>query len=286
MSTAPVTSVGVVGAGTMGIGIAYVFAAAGCDVTLVEPDADRRAAARGAIVGRAERMEEQGRLESDRASHVSDTVDTAESVSDLATGLDLVVEAVPEILELKHSVLRAIEEREPKLLGTNTSALGIASLATVLARPETFIGMHFFNPVWTMPLLELIRGANTSDATVALTQRIGEFIGKDTILVNDIPGFATSRLGVALGLEAIRMVEDGVASPEDIDRAMVLGYRHPMGPLRLTDLVGLDVRLHIARGLSESLGPRFTPPQLMIDMVERGDIGKKSGQGFFDWSGK
>lgn len=286
MSTVPVTTVGVVGAGTMGIGIAYVFAAAGCEVTLVEPDAERRAAARAAIVGRAERMEERGSLESDRAGHVSDTVETASAISELASGLDLVVEAVPEILDLKHSVLRSIEAREPKLLGTNTSALGIASLATGLARPETFIGMHFFNPVWTMPLLELIRGAHTSEATVELTQRIGEFIGKDTILVNDVPGFATSRLGVALGLEAIRMVEDGVASPEDIDRAMVLGYRHPMGPLRLTDLVGLDVRLHIARGLSESLGPRFTPPQLMIDMVERGDIGKKSGQGFFDWSAK
>ena len=286
MSGTPVSTVGVVGGGTMGVGIAYVFSAAGCEVTLVEPDDARRAAARAAVLERAEKYEERGRLAGEDASHVADTLETAATASELPAGMDLVVEAVPEIVGLKHQVLQEIEVREPALLGTNTSALGIGLLTEPLARPDRFIGMHFFNPVWSMPLLELIRGASTSDDTVARTEAAGRLIGKETILVADVPGFATSRLGVMLGLEAVRMLDDGVASAEDIDRAMALGYRHPMGPLRLTDLVGVDVRLHIAEQLSESLGPRFTPPQLMRDMVERGDLGRKSGRGFFDWSGE
>lgn len=284
MSQKPVQDVGVVGAGTMGIGIAYVFAVAGCDVTVVEPDAERRDAARTEIISRAEKAEEQGRITSEAASHVSDTLQMVAEVDHLAMNADLVVEAIPEVLELKHKVLRQIEARSPKLLGTNTSALSIGSLAAPLQHPERLIGMHFFNPVWSMKLLELITGADTSAQTVAAVQEVGAFIGKETILVADVPGFATSRLGVLLGLEAIRMVQDGVASAADIDQAMVLGYRHPMGPLHLTDLVGIDVRMHIATQLSESLGPRFTPPQLMKDMVERGDLGKKTGRGFFEWN--
>lgn len=283
MSDLPVSTVGVVGGGTMGIGIAYVFSAAGCQVTIVEPDEQRRSAARDAVIARAEKSEERGKLASEDASHVSDTLDVAGDASELPTGMDLIVEAVPEVIDLKHEVLAGIEAREPALLGTNTSALGIGLLAEPLERPERFIGMHFFNPVWSMPLLELIRGDATSEETITKVEEIGRFIGKETILVKDVPGFATSRLGVMLGLEAIRMLEDGVASAEDIDRAMMLGYRHPMGPLQLTDLVGVDVRLHIATQLSESLGSRFAPPQLMKDMVERGDLGRKSGRGFFEW---
>lgn len=284
MSDQPVSTVGVVGGGAMGVGIAYVFSAAGCEVTIVEPDDDRRAAAGATVVERAEKYEARGKLASEDASHVSDTLEVAADVAELPTGMDLIVEAVPEVIDLKHTVLASIEAREPALLGTNTSALGIGSLAAPLKRPDRFIGMHFFNPVWAIPLLELITGADTSAETVARVEEIGRFIGKETILIKDVPGFATSRLGVMLGLEAVRMAEDGVASAEDIDRAMALGYRHPMGPLRLTDLVGVDVRLHIATQLSESLGPRFNPPQLMKDMVERGDLGRKSGRGFFDWN--
>lgn len=277
-------TVGVVGGGTMGIGIAYVFAAAGSTVTIVEPDEQRRSSLRQQIVARAEKSVARGKLTPESAAHVADTLRAVADIDDLDTDLDLVVEAVPEIVDLKHSVLMKIEAREPKLIGSNTSALAIGLLAQALKHPDRFIGMHFFNPVWAMPLLELIAGDHTSDETVAAAQALGAQIQKETILVRDVPGFATSRLGVALGLEAIRMVEDGVASAEDIDRAMVLGYRHPMGPLRLTDLVGVDVRFHIATQLSESLGPRFEPPQLMREMVERGDLGQKTGRGFFDWS--
>lgn len=283
MNERPLSTVGVIGAGTMGVGIAYVFAEAGCEVTIVEPDAERSAAALHSIAGRADRLEQSGRLDAEHATQVRVSVRTVTGIDALPTGLDLIVEAVPEIVELKHTVLSEAESREPTLLASNTSALGIALLARPLQRPQKLIGMHFFNPVWSMPLLELIKGKDTSLETVAAVERIGTFIGKETIVVNDVPGFATSRLGVAIGLEAIRMVEDGVASPADIDRAMELGYRHPMGPLRLTDLVGLDVRLHIARQLSQSLGARFDPPQLLVDKVDRGEIGKKSGRGFFEW---
>jgi 3-hydroxybutyryl-CoA dehydrogenase len=282
--TAPISRVGVIGAGTMGVGIAYVFAEAGCTVTIAEPEVVRAAAAAAAIGDRAEKLHSQDRLTSSQAEHLRSAISTVADVDELPSRLDLIVEAVPETLELKSAVLQAAEVREPAMLATNTSALSIAVLAGSLSRPETLVGLHFFNPVWSMPLLEIVRHPANREETIAAAQAIGAQIGKQTILVRDHPGFATSRLGVAVGLEAIRMLEDGVASAEDIDQAMVLGYRHPMGPLRLTDLVGLDVRLHIAHQLAESLGPRFTPPQLLIDKVAAGDLGKKSGRGFFDWS--
>lgn len=286
MNLSPVSTVGVIGAGTMGVGIAYVFAEAGCEVYLVEPDEPRSAAALQTIAERADRLAQAGRLPSEQSVRIKAAVTAVAHIGSLPRDLDLIVEAVPEIAKLKHAVLTEAESREPAILATNTSALGIALLGENLTRPERLIGMHFFNPVWSMPLLELIKGRGTLTTTVEAAERIGAFIGKETIVVNDVPGFATSRLGVAIGLEAIRMVEDGVASPADIDRAMELGYRHPMGPLRLTDLVGLDIRLHIARQLSQSLGARFDPPQLLVDKVDRGEMGKKSGRGFFEWKQK
>lgn len=282
----PVSAVGVIGAGTMGVGIAYVFAQAGCAVTVVEPDRTRAAAAHQAIVARANRLRAENRLTAEAAERIRDSIATVESVDDLPMGLDLIVEAVPEDLDLKQSILAAAEHREPAMLASNTSALSISQLAKSLRRPQGLVGLHFFNPVWTMPLLEIVRGSASPDDAIDTARDIGRLIGKETIVVRDCPGFATSRLGVALGLEAIRMLEDGVASAEDIDRAMALGYRHPMGPLRLTDLVGLDVRLHIARQLADSLGARFTPPQLLIDKVAAGDLGKKSGRGFYDWDAR
>ncbi|HJT94188.1 MAG TPA: 3-hydroxyacyl-CoA dehydrogenase family protein [Mycobacterium sp.] len=285
MSVPNISTVGVVGAGTMGVGIVYVFAEAGCAVTVAEPDHARAAGAQKAVIARADKLQDQGRLTSEQADHIRTAVAVVESVEALPSQLDLVVEAVPEDLELKQSILGAAENREPKLLATNTSALSISSIAKSLRHPQNLIGLHFFNPVWSMPLLEIVRGSDTPAEAVETARQIGRLIGKETIVVRDFPGFATSRLGVALGLEAIRMLEDEVADAEDIDRAMVLGYRHPMGPLRLTDLVGLDVRLHIARQLSESLGPRFAPPQLLIDKVAAGQLGKKSGRGFFEWGG-
>jgi 3-hydroxybutyryl-CoA dehydrogenase len=281
-----VSAVGVIGAGTMGVGIAYVFAQAGCSVTVVEPDPTRAAAAHQTIVARAHRLGAENRLPAVTAERIRETVATVGSVDDLPMGLDLIVEAVPEDLELKQSILAAAEYREPVMLASNTSALSISRMAKSLRRPHGLIGLHFFNPVWTMPLLEIVRGSASPDDAIDTARDIGRLIGKETIVVRDCPGFATSRLGVALGLEAIRMLEDDVADADDIDRAMVLGYRHPMGPLRLTDLVGLDVRLHIARQLADSLGPRFTPPQLLIDKVAAGELGKKVGRGFYDWDAR
>lgn len=269
----------------MGVGIAYVFAEAGCDcVVIADSDRSRADHARETIASRADKLLHQGRLEPESVEHIASSVSTVGSVEGLPIDLDLIIEAVPENLELKLDVLAAAERREPVMLATNTSALSISRLADALRRPANLIGLHFFNPVWTMPLLEIVCGTATSDDTVTAAREIGDYLKKETIVVRDVPGFATSRLGLALGLEAIRMLEDNVASAADIDRAMELGYRHPMGPLRLTDLVGLDVRLHIAEQLSASLGPRFAPPRLLIDKVAAGELGKKSGRGFFDWS--
>lgn len=276
--------VGVIGAGTMGVGIAYVFAEAGCLVSIVEPDQARAGAARTTIAARADKLMSQGRLSAEQARDVKLRVSVAGSIEALPAHLGLVIEAVPEDFELKRSVLAQAEAREPALLATNTSALSIGQLGASLRQPGRLVGLHFFNPVWSMPLLEIVRSAANAAELIDTAQHIGTLVGKDTIVVHDHPGFATSRLGVALGLEAIRMLEDGVASAADIDQAMVLGYRHPMGPLRLTDLVGLDVRLHIAQHLADSLGPRFSPPQLLIDKVANGQLGKKTGTGFFEWN--
>ena len=234
----------VVGAGTMGLGIAYVAAGAGYAVELVTLRA---------------------------------------GLAEVAEGPDVIVEAVPERLDLKRAVLREAAARQPALLGSNTSSIPIADLAEGLDRPANFLGLHFFNPVWAMALLEIVVGPATAPQTTEAAVALAGRLGKDPVVVRDMPGFATSRLGVTLGLEAIRMVADGVASPVDIDKAMVLGYRHPVGPLELTDLVGLDVRLDIARTLQAAYGDRFAPPPLLAEMVAAGKLGKKSGQGFYRW---
>jgi 3-hydroxybutyryl-CoA dehydrogenase len=199
---------------------------------------------------------------------------------------DMVIEAVPEIPDLKQSIFADLDRLAPAhaILGTNTSSLSIADIAAATSRPEQVIGMHFFNPVPIMKLLELVRHDSTSNATVAAAEAAGVAMGKTTILVKDVPGFATSRLGVVLGNEAIRMLADGVASAADIDTAMVLGYKHPMGPLKLTDLVGLDVRRDILLNLQRSFNDdRYAPHPLLEEMVAKGHLGQKSGQGFFEW---
>ena len=196
----------------------------------------------------------------------------------------VLVEAVPERLDLKRDVLAAAEAHATRRCSaSNTSSIAIGELAAGLPAPERFIGLHFFNPVWAMALLEIVVGPATAAETTAAAVALAGRLGKDPIVVRDMPGFATSRLGVALGLEAIRMVDDGVASAADIDKAMMLGYRHPMGPLELTDVVGLDVRLDIARTLQAAYGDRFAPPPLLIEMVAAGKLGRKSGQGFYTW---
>ncbi len=273
----------VLGGGTMGAGIAYVFALNGFDVDVVDPSEAGRDGCLRLVTHVADRAAERGVLESVDRDLLTKRVCIQDSLDTVQPNPLLLVEAVPEDFELKSATLNRAEHLHPTVLASNTSSISITSLATQLAHPEIFIGMHFFNPVWSNPLVEIVVGAKTSTETVTKTKDLVDIIDKESITVEDSPGFASSRLGIALGLEAIRMVSEGVASAADIDRAMELGYRHPMGPLRLTDLVGLDVRLGIARNLAQAYGPRFDPPQLLIDMVGRGDLGKKSGRGFFDW---
>ncbi|MFC8846698.1 MULTISPECIES: 3-hydroxyacyl-CoA dehydrogenase family protein [unclassified Micromonospora] len=273
----------VVGAGTMGLGIAYVAAGAGYRVELVEVDPGRATAA-GARLGELwERAVQRGKLTADAAAANRERLTLRGSVGEVVPGPDVLVEAVPERLDLKRAVLHDAAALRPALLGSNTSSIAIAELAAGLDRPERFLGLHFFNPVWAMALLEVVVGPATADETTAAAVALAGRLGKDPVVVRDLPGFATSRLGVTLGLEAIRMVADGVASPADIDKAMVLGYRHPVGPLELTDLVGLDVRLDIARTLQAAYGDRFAPPPLLAEMVAEGKLGRKSGQGFYRW---
>ncbi len=277
--------VGVIGAGTMGTGITYAFAAKGCATTGGEPDPARVEALRRTLSEVARDGVARGRLAEDVAAGLADGVACVADVAGLPLGLDLVIESVPESAELKRTVLAAAEKREPAVLATNTSTLSIDGLAGELARPGTFLGMHFFNPVWSLALVEVIRGAATTENTLQRALDAVGAIGKQAAVVRDMPGFATSRLDTTTALEAIRMVEQGVGGPADIDRAIRLAYRHPVGPLLLCDIVGLDVRLDTARSLERALGQRFSPPALLVDMVARGELGQKSGRGFYRWDG-
>ena len=278
------SAMAVIGAGTMGVGIAHRFAANGFVVHVVDLDLETATAAVERIAGTLDTAVERGKLDAADGAAAIARLHPAAGVEAVPSGLDVVIEAVIEDVTLKQGILVAAEARDPKILASNTSSISIDQLAEVLEAPETFAGMHFFNPVWAMPLVEVVRGTATSDQTMSGIAALVKALGMEQAVVNDAPGFATSRLGVLVGIEAIRMVEQGVASPQDIDTAMRLGYRHPMGPLMLGDLVGLDVRLKIAEHLASVYGERFEPPALLRAMVDRGDLGKKSGRGFYDWS--
>jgi len=273
----------VVGGGTMGVGIAYVYAVAGWVTWVVEPDDGRTALMRKILSDAAQGGAKRGKLSAQQVAQVEQGITRVGAVADLPAGLDLVVESVPERLALKQQVLAQVAAVDPRLIATNTSALSVNELAGSVREASRFLGMHFFNPVWSLPMVEIIRGDQTSEASLALAREFAESTGKTTITVRDVPGFATSRLDLIASLEAMRMLQDGVASAEDIDRAMVVAYRHPMGPLRLSDIVGLDVRLDIARNLRTALGERYAPPRILQEMVARGELGQKSGKGFFDW---
>ena len=270
--------VGVIGGGRMGAGIAQVFAELGSIVTLAEA-ADQKAALVRVETGLA-RAHERGKLDADPADILA-RVSTVAGPEGLPADLDLIVEAVPEIPSLKVEVLALVDKAAGPntVIASNTSSISIAELGAALSDPSRFIGMHFFNPVPASTLVEVVRAPATAAEVVVRVQGWVSLLGKTDVLVNDSPGFATSRLGVMLGLEAIRMLEEGVADAESIDRAMELGYKHPMGPLRSTDLVGLDVRLAIAEHLASTLGERFAPPQLLRDQVARGELGRKTGKG-------
>jgi len=278
--------VGVVGGGRMGAGIAHAFLAVGCDITLLEADPVSAEAA-------AARIEKSIRTAIERGSvteswpAVSSRLRVVVVLDDLADR-KLVIEAVPENIELKADVLTAVERSVTQdcVLATNTSSLSIDTLAGALEAPQRFIGLHFFNPVPTSDLVEIVNGAQTDPQLRTDAVDWVNGLGKAAVSVRDSPGFATSRLGVAIALEAMRMLEEGVASAEDIDTAMKLGYKHPVGPLALTDIVGLDVRLDIARHLARTLGRRFEPPAVLQDLVAHGHTGRKSGRGFYDYESK
>lgn len=275
----------VVGLGTMGGGIAQVLLQAGYGVTGVEDAAAHAEAGRARVQAGLDKAVEKGKLAGADAQQMASRFSVATDVAVACAGATLVVEAISEDLAAKQALLRTVEGAvaPETLLGSNTSSLSITAMASALKHPQRLVGMHFFNPVPVMGLVEVVRGERTTDATVARTLELVAALHKEPIVVQDSPGFATSRLGIILGLEAMRMLEEGVASAADIDKAMELGYRHPMGPLKLTDLVGLDVRLAIAEHLWREVGEQFRPPKILRRLVRAGKLGKKSGSGFYTY---
>lgn len=276
-------TVGVLGGGRMGAGIAHAFLLAGARVRLVERDEESAEAARGRVLTSIENSVRRGYLVEPRPVIDSFAVHTDPTTFMSA---DLVIEAVPEDRTLKAEALSQIERivATEAVLATNTSSISIDELAASLERPERFLGLHFFNPVPASALVEIVVGSRTERPVVDAAREWIATLRKTPVVIRDSPGFASSRLGVLLGLEAIRMLQEGVGDAADIDAAMELGYRHPMGPLRTTDVVGLDVRLGIAAELARELGPRFEPPRLLRQMVDAGKLGRKSGEGFYVWN--
>jgi 3-hydroxybutyryl-CoA dehydrogenase len=285
--TTPET-VAVLGAGTMGHGIAQVAAQAGHRVLLHDPSPEALSQGMKRVEANLEKGVELGKVDPATRDRALDRILPVDSLEDAVGSATLVIEAAPERLELKQAIFQAVEAvaDASTLLASNTSSLSVDLIADGLERPERVLGLHFFNPVHIMALVEVVHGPRTDPAVLDRAVAFARGLGKEPIVVKDSPGFASSRLGVALGLEAIRMLEEGVASAEDIDRAMELGYRHPMGPLRLTDLVGLDIRLGIAEYLYETLGQdHFRPPELLRRRVGEGKLGRKTGEGFYRWDG-
>ncbi|MBI5489880.1 MAG: 3-hydroxyacyl-CoA dehydrogenase family protein [Deltaproteobacteria bacterium] len=276
----------VLGAGTMGRGIAQTAAAAGIDVTLHDLSPDLLHTALDAICATLDEAVDRRKFSPVFRDVILDRIHPVADFAAAVAAVDLAIESVPEFLPLKLEIFRRLDAAAPPaaILATNTSALPVAEIAAVTSRPDRVLGLHFFNPVPLMPLLEVVRTEATAHQTIDTAVSLAYRLAKQPIVVRDSPGFATSRLGLAIGLEAMRMLEQGVAAAEDIDRAMTLGYRHPLGPLRLTDLVGLDVRLAVAEHLYQTLGTdTFRPPEILRRLVAAGMLGKKAGEGFYRW---
>ncbi|MBI2388219.1 MAG: 3-hydroxybutyryl-CoA dehydrogenase [Deltaproteobacteria bacterium] len=279
-------TIAILGAGTMGNGIAQVCAGVGASVKLYDVDAARVEKGRAQIRAGLDKLVAKGKTTAAEVDRILGAIAPVTDIAAAAEGASMVIEAIPEDMALKVEVFRKVIAAAPAdaLLGSNTSSLSITDLGARIGAADRTIGVHFFNPVPVMELLEIVRGVSTSESTVERARAFAKTIGKTAILVNDTPGFATSRLGVLLGAEAMRMLETGVASAGDIDRGMELGYRHPMGPLKLTDLVGLDVRLAILEHLQREIGEQFRPPTILRKLVRAGYLGKKTGRGFYVWT--
>ena len=286
-SIEPPCPIAVIGAGTMGHGIAQVAAVAGFTVHLTDTRAEALNTARTRIADNLSGALQRGKLSREDADAALRRITTSPDLRAAVQTARLIIEAVVEDIGVKRAIFAAIGGLAPAdaIVATNTSALSIASIAEAAREPARVVGMHFFNPVHIMKLVEIVAHTNADSECVSAAADFAQQLGKTPIVVRDSPGFASSRLGVTLGLEAMRMVQEGVASAKDIDTAMELGYGHPMGPLRVSDLVGLDVRLHIAEYLHRELkAPHFEPPRILREKVAKGELGKKSGRGFYDWS--
>ena len=285
MNAAAIEKGVVLGAGTMGRGIAQVLAMCGAESLLVDLDEAVLEAAYDGVIQNLDKGVERGKLNEQQRGETLARLSTSTDLAAALAGAQVVIEAVPESMDLKRKIFAQLGELcgPEVLLATNTSSLAISQIAAAATHPERVVGMHFFNPVHIMKLVEVVRAEESTPEAVETAVELARRMGKEPITVTDSPGFASSRLGLAIGLEAIRMLESGVASAEDIDKAMTLGYGFPMGPLRLTDLVGLDVRMAIAEYLAREVGAHFEPPALLREKVARGELGKKSGRGFYDW---
>jgi 3-hydroxybutyryl-CoA dehydrogenase len=283
-----VEAAAVIGAGTMGHGIAQSLAAAGIATRLfdVAPAAVEQGLA--SVRANLDKGVDKGKTTPEQRDAALARLSGTSDLSEAVAGVQVVIEAVPEDLALKQRIFADLGKLcgADVLLASNTSSLPVSEIARATAHPQRVLGMHFFNPVHLMKLVEVVRAEQTAPECTARALALARAMGKEPIDVRDSPGFASSRLGIAIGLEAMRMVEEGVAAVEDIDKAMTLGYGFPMGPLRLTDLVGLDVRLAIAEHLERELGSRFAPPRVLRQKVAAGELGKKSGRGFYDWTGE
>ncbi|HYG65628.1 MAG TPA: 3-hydroxyacyl-CoA dehydrogenase NAD-binding domain-containing protein [Thermoanaerobaculia bacterium] len=281
-----ISTLAVLGSGTMGRGIAHVAAVAGYTTHLFDPDAAALSKAESTIHRNLAKGVELGKVDAAVAERARGNLRLDTDLGAAVAEADLVIEAAPEDIALKVDLFRQVARSVPEhaLFASNTSALSITEMAAASGRPERFAGMHFFNPVHLMRLIELVRGLDTSQETLDAMRRVGERMGKEIVLVNEAPGFVTSRINVLIGNEAFRMLQEGVASAEDIDKALKLGLNHPMGPFELADLVGLDVRLSILEFLHRSLGEAFRPNQLLIQHVRAGRLGRKVGRGVYTYN--
>jgi 3-hydroxybutyryl-CoA dehydrogenase len=284
MTDSPIRNVVVVGAGIMGRGIALASARAGYKTSVIEPNPASIQSARGEVEKILERSREKGEIDEAAARAVREKL-TYSATYDAAQGADLAIEAVPESTAIKAEVYRNLAPRiaPHTVLATNTSSLSISELAATSDRPGRFLGMHFFNPVHRMKLVELVRGLETTDDALAVGERAARAMGKETVLVRESPGFVTSRINVLIGNEAFAMLESGVASARDIDKALKLGLNHPMGPFELVDLVGLDTRLSILEYLHRTLGDKYRPSPLLVQYVKAGRLGRKVGRGVYEY---